>query len=416
MNAPNNAVATQQPRTLDQAVQQFGNQLTERANDLKMVLPSHISPERFQRTILTGVTSDPDLLRADRRSLITACMKAAQDGLLPDKREAAIVVFENSYNIDGEWRKVKEAQYMPMVYGLRKKILQSGEITSLTTQVVYRCEEAEGRFIYEEGTEAMLRHKPKLDMTEEEAADDNIIAAYSMVTFKDGSKSYEVLPRRELNKIQRASKTGSPVDRKGKPREVKGPWKDWYSEMCRKSAMRRHSKTLPMSGDLLDTLNAGFDDGGAGESVAGALSIAQPDEPVRLPSNEELDGQQAQEGYNQATGELSDDERREIDEQLDRETERQLAGDDQVNDDPSPQPKGDNDVAESLGDDQNDGGIDWDAKQAEIVNALAEKKTVPDVNSYWTSAEIEGLLNMAPDYVAGQLEAAKRKRISEIKG
>lgn len=384
---------------LDNALVTFNDQIGKRQGELAKVLPSHISPERFQRTVLTVATVNPDLLRADRRSLLTACMKAAQDGLLPDGREAAIVVFENRKQINGEWCSVKEAQYMPMVYGLRKKILQSGEIASFTTQVVYRCEVEEGRFLYEEGTDSMLRHKPKLDMTDEEAADSNVVAAYSMVVFKDGTKSYEVLPRRELNKIQRASKTGSPVDRNGNPREFKGPWKDWYSEMCRKSAARRHSKTLPMSGDLLDTLNAGFDDEGAGESVAQTFASADPSQPKRLPSNEEIDNQV---NHDANTGEIIDEEsERQVAEELDRDAERQFQGD------PGPEPENDLEDQEEQ--------IDWSSTEASIIATLTEKATIIDVNSYWSSPAVESILDKAPADVVGRLESEKRKRIAELK-
>lgn len=231
----------------------LATQLEQRAAQFHAALPNHISPEKFQRTIITAVQQDPDLLRADRQSLVLACMKAAQDGLLPDKREAALVIFEQRYqDAQGKWQGRKMVQYMPMVYGLRKKILQSGEVQDITAKVVYRAEVEQGAFIYEEGTEAMLRHRPLLDLTEEDCTDDKIVAAYSMATYKDGSKSYEVMRRFEITKVQNCSQTGALIDRKGNPREPKGPWKDWYPEQAKKTVMRRHSKTLPMSGDLLD--------------------------------------------------------------------------------------------------------------------------------------------------------------------
>ena len=64
----------------------LNQQLTTRADQFRMVLPNHISVEKFQRTVLTAVQNDPELLNADRQSLLLACMKCAQDGLLPDKR------------------------------------------------------------------------------------------------------------------------------------------------------------------------------------------------------------------------------------------------------------------------------------------------------------------------------------------
>lgn len=264
-------------------VAKLSHQLSVRADQFRMVLPSHITPERFQRTILTAVQSDPDLLLADRQSLVLACMKAAQDGLLPDKREAALVIFTENKKVGSGWEKTKKVQYMPMVYGLRKKVLQSGEIADITAKVVYRREVEEGFFVYEEGTEAMLRHKPMLDLAAEDATDDCIVAAYSMATFKDGEKSYEVMRRFEIDKVRQASQTGAVGkvvqfgNDKGKEIKPKGPWVDWFPEQAKKTVIRRHTKTLPMSGDLVDV--EAMDDRLAAESTTSLLGSVKADAP-----------------------------------------------------------------------------------------------------------------------------------------
>jgi hypothetical protein len=106
-----------------------------------------------------------------------ACYKAAQDGLLPDGREAALVTFNTRKQDRGrQWETMKQVQYMPMVYGLRKKILQSGDVVALEVGVVYKIEKENGYFRYEVGTEPPLNHAPMLDIPDEEATDDKIIA------------------------------------------------------------------------------------------------------------------------------------------------------------------------------------------------------------------------------------------------
>lgn len=278
-----NAVSTEM--TLPQAIAQFDSQVTRVAQQLAAALPSHISIEKFQRTLMAAVKADPELLRADRASLINACEKAALDGLLPDKREAALVVFKRNYkDAAGNWQQALDVAYMPMVYGLRKKILQSNEVTDIKAAVVYRREVEEGFFIYEEGTEAMLRHKPMLDLTAEDATDANIVAAYSMATYKDGSKSYEVMRRFEIDKVRESSQTGATKDKNGNPRKPSGPWVDWYPEQAKKTAMRRHSKTLPMSGDLLIDVEGRELE--AGRSAATLLSV-KADAPVSLPNRDD---------------------------------------------------------------------------------------------------------------------------------
>ena len=313
-------MATQLATRQDNPHAMLRHQLESRADDFKMALPAHITPEKFQRTVLTAAQSNPDILRADRASLITAAMKAAQDGLLPDGREAALVTFNTrKKDAQGQWSTVTLAQYMPMVFGLRKKILQSGEISAIETNVVYRREVDEGHFIYEGGTEAMLRHKPMLDLSDEELSDDNIVSAYSVATMKDGTKSFEVMRRAEINKVRQASQTGAvgKTDREGKPIPPKGPWVDWFGEMARKTVMRRHSKTLPMTGDLIDVEAA--DEALLARSTAKLLSAVEPDAPRALPPTREEVAAAA--GADPETGELprADDDDEETARALDRE-------------------------------------------------------------------------------------------------
>lgn len=271
----------------DNPIARLNHQLASRADQFRMVLPSHISVEKFQRTVLTAVQNDPQLLDADRQSFLLACMKAAQDGLLPDKREAALVIFKENKQVNGRWETRLLVQYMPMVYGLRKKILQSAEVADITTNVVYRAEVESGAFYYEEGTERALRHKPLL--LDFEPNDSDIIAAYSVATFKDGTRSFEVMRRSEINKVREKSQTGATLDRKGSPRTPSGPWVEWFSEQCRKTVMRRHSKSLPMSGDLVDVEAS---DELAAASVASALAAPPAAAAVEPPPSRQAIAQQ----------------------------------------------------------------------------------------------------------------------------
>lgn len=305
MNAPTtNLPAT---RREPAPLVKLNTQLEERTSEFKKALPSHITPEKLQRTIMTAAQNNPDLLMADRQSLITSCMKAAQDGLLPDGREAALVIFSSSYkDAQGNWQKKQLCQYMPMAFGVRKKIVQSGEVVSLQTGLVYRAEMEAGAFIYEVGMEPPIRHRPMLDLPEEELVDDKIVAAYSLARMKDGSMSVEVMRRGEINKVREASQTGATRDKRGQARTPKGPWVDWFGEMARKTVMRRHSKTLPMSGDIIIDVEGREHD--AAESASRLLSV-EPDAPVALPGRDELDRQaEADKAIDQETGEIRDEQ------------------------------------------------------------------------------------------------------------
>lgn len=285
-------------------------QLEERAAQYRLALPSHIKPEDLQRTVLMAAQQNPKLLQADRKSLMLSCMKAAQDGLLPDGREAALVPFSVRKKDDqGKWISVIEVVYMPMVYGMRKKILQSGEVSSMTVGVVYREDYSQGRFLYDVGLEPPIRYKPDLELPLEKTQDSEIVAAFSLVRFKDGSTSAEVMRRAEIDAVREMSQTGATKDRFGKPRNPSGPWVDHFAEMAKKTVMRRHAKVLPMSGDVFQQLTAPEQEVsilsavGALDSVDEAPPVALSD--ARTPSDEPEPAQDPQTGMTEVDEETA---------------------------------------------------------------------------------------------------------------
>lgn len=188
---------------------------------IKMALPSHISEDKFIRVTLTVVQQSPGLLDAqkvDRRSLFGALMKAAQDGLLPDGREGAIVPYKG------------KAQWQPMVAGIMTKVRRSGEIASWEVAAVYEKDTFE-RLL---GDDQRIYHKPY-----EDGEPGKVIGAYSIVTFKDGTKSRDYMPRW---RIEKARAQGMAKDSL--------MWSQFYDEGAIKTVIKHHAKRLPMSTDV----------------------------------------------------------------------------------------------------------------------------------------------------------------------
>ena len=206
---------------------QLRSQLTSMGPEFKNALPSHIKPEKFQRVVMTVVQQQPDLLAADRRSLLGSCMKCAADGLIPDGREAALVIFNVNAAPKGQSPKwEKRVQYMPMLAGIQKRIRNSGEIAGIEAHVIYEHDE----FIWKQGLEGTIVHNPKFPGPRGEP-----IGAYAIARFKDGSlPQYEVMDVDEINKVRAVSKS-----------KDHGPWVQWWSEMARKTVFRRMAKWLP---------------------------------------------------------------------------------------------------------------------------------------------------------------------------
>lgn len=195
--------------------------LTAMAPEFRAALPAHVPVEKFTRVAMTAIQNNPDLQGADRRSLFGAIVRLAQDGLLPDGREAAIVLFGN------------KAQAMPMIAGVLKKIRQSGDVSYISAQIVY----ANDRFKWTLGFDENVEHEPApLDQEPGEP-----VAAYAVAVLKDGSRLLEVMRKSEIEKVRQVSRAKN-----------NGPWVQWWGEMARKTVMRRLSKRLPMSTDLDD--------------------------------------------------------------------------------------------------------------------------------------------------------------------
>jgi recombination protein RecT len=210
------------------------NQLESMGAQFQAALPAHIPVERFKRVVMTAIQNNPDLVNADRHSLWNATMRAAQDGLLPDGREGAMVIYNTKAKANGKEVWVQAVQWMPMIAGVRKKVRNSGEISTWDAHVVH----AKDAFEYELGDDPFIKHKPCMD-----GDPGPVIAAYSVATLKSGEKSREVMTRGQIEKVRAVSKSKD------------GPaWRDWYEEMCRKVVARRHSKVLPMSTDLDDLM------------------------------------------------------------------------------------------------------------------------------------------------------------------
>lgn len=199
------------------------------SDKIQKQLPAHISVDRFNGVVLTALGQNPELLMADRRSFFNAVMRAANDGLIPDGREGALVIFNAKDKRTNKWE--KHVQWMPMVAGILKKAMQAGEVLSITSHTVYQ----EDHFIWRQGDDESIEHS-RAPLGQKRG---DLIGVYAIAKLKNGTILREVLDLDEIEKIKGASKTGS-----------YGPWKDWFEEMCKKSAIRRLAKRLPMSPGL----------------------------------------------------------------------------------------------------------------------------------------------------------------------
>jgi recombination protein RecT len=226
----------------------FREMLEKQTDNFARVMPPAMVG-RFIHTVLTLLTDHPELQRCTPRSLIMACRRAAEDGLMLDGHEAAIVPFRDSAEV--------LAQYVPMIFGIRKKVRGTGLVSDWTVTPVFEGDD----YDYALGSNPYVHHKPAITGGQKRP----LVGVYSIATFPDGTKSFEIMNADQIADIRSLSKAKS------------GPWNNpmFYAEMARKTCARRHAKQLPQSSDISAFFRRMDEDDGA---------LPPKDEPERITS------------------------------------------------------------------------------------------------------------------------------------
>jgi recombination protein RecT len=220
-----------------------------RLPELKKLLPGEVSIDVFFSHFKTAAISTPNLLDASPRSVVIACVRAANDGLFVDGREAVIIV-RNAKRKDGTWEKV--AVYQRMYQGVLKRVRSALPGCRIEARVV----RAHDAFTVVFGDKPSISHAPSY----KPSADNPVIAAYAIVTEASGMQHRDVMDAEEITAIRDKSQNW-------RPEKPSGPWLDHFAEMAKKTVLNRLAKLLPQASGR-PALQADADDhGGADDEV-----------------------------------------------------------------------------------------------------------------------------------------------------
>lgn len=217
-------------------------QLNKQGPDIKLFLNKHmdaiksvalqtVTPERMVRLVLAATSRDPKLAQCAPLTILRSIMQAAELGLevCSGKNEGYLIPRWNGKS------KQMECTFLPGYQGLIRLAVESGRIRNIEARVVHEKDE----FSVEYGDTPRVVHKPSFLKDR-----GPVTAVYAVAFMTDGSRTFDVMPIHEVEEIRDRSKE----------KDSFSPWKTDFSEMARKTAVRRLSKYLPKTKEFAAAL------------------------------------------------------------------------------------------------------------------------------------------------------------------
>ncbi|WP_428491725.1 recombinase RecT [Rhodopila sp.] len=239
--------------TLRKQESEFASLLRSSGTDIK----------KFMNNALMAVNEKPEIKRGEvsTRSVFAVCSRAANDGVVLDGKEAAIVIGWNDKT------KSKEAQYRLMSGGVMKMIRRSPEISFIACQVVYENDICEINFVTDE---IPVTHTINLKMARGEP-----IGAYVVAKLASGEwTSPEYMSKAEIESVR------DNYSAKNKDGKIVSPmWNKSPGEAWRKTVLHRAKKRLPIGDREEQVLRQDEADEVGGEIIdntTGEVTSAEP--------------------------------------------------------------------------------------------------------------------------------------------
>ena len=242
--SPVTAVTQQKkPQTLQDYVQRMSGQI-------KMALPANLTPDRFQRIVLSAISSNTKLQECSPQSFLGAMMTAAQLGVEPN------TPLGQGYLIPRNSKNGMECTFQLGYKGLIDLAYRSGNIANIGAFTVHQNDEFHVQF----GLNPDITHVPA--MTDR----GDPIAFYAYYKTKDGGYGFDVMSVEDVRKHARQFSESV-------KRGWQSPWDSNFEEMAKKTVLKKVLKYAPLSTEVASKI-------GMDETVHDTISSNMTEEPV----------------------------------------------------------------------------------------------------------------------------------------
>ncbi len=224
-----NMMEKKKPATLVEMLQSEGMK-----NQWSLVLPKCLTADRLARVALTQVRKNPKLASCNQGSVLSSLMTCAELGIEPNGRHAHLIPYGQECTLIIDYK------------GLVELAMRSGKISRIHADIVCKNDTIKIH-------NGIISHEvnPLDDRGE-------MVGAYAMCAFVDGTEKHEYMSKREIDAVKDRSRAGK-----------SGPWVTDYNEMSKKTVFRRMSKWLPLSPEIMDSIERDAD---RIETVSGTAS------------------------------------------------------------------------------------------------------------------------------------------------
>lgn len=192
--------------------------------EIQNALPSYLPVDKFVRTALTAINSNPKLASCTQQSLLAAIMNSAQLGLEFNTPlgEAYLIPYEDKK------KGITTVNFQLGYQGLLKLAYNTGQFKRITAREVRENED----FDFDYGT-GEISHKPCLT-----GDSGDVIGYYAIYQTKDGGQDVFYMSKEDARAY--GLKYSVPFKR-----YKSGPWVDNFDAMAKKSALIQVLKYAP---------------------------------------------------------------------------------------------------------------------------------------------------------------------------
>lgn len=197
--------------------------------EIRMALPSTLTPERFTRMALSALNNNPQLKECSQLSFLAALMNAAQLGLEPNTPlgQAYLIPFKNKGKM--------ECQFQIGFKGMIELIYRNENVQTIQAHCVYEHD----TFSFAYGLEPKLEHIPCPDFDDR----GKMVYVYALYKLSNGGFGFEVMGK---STIDVHAETYSRAFH-----SEYSPWKTDYESMAKKTVIKKLLKYAPLKTDII---------------------------------------------------------------------------------------------------------------------------------------------------------------------